>query len=103
MSIQLTKEQMQELGIAGYTDSQREALMMKIGKRVFDAAIVALIETLNEEQLYALNHAIDTLDSFDAVIAYLQKTYPAFESLVMGAENSFIEQYIDNIAQIGNT
>jgi hypothetical protein len=92
MSVQLTKEQLQELGIAEYTPAQREDFYMKLGKIVFDSAILRIIETMNEEQLYALNHAIDTLDTFEAVIAYLQKTYPNFETFIDQEQGVLVEQ-----------
>jgi len=92
MSIQLTKEQMQELGIAEYTPGEREVFYAKIGKIVFDSALLHLIETLNEEQLYALNHAIDSLDSFEAVVAYLQNTYPKFATFIEEEQGVFIDQ-----------
>lgn len=93
MSIQLTKEQMQELGIAQYTPGEREEFYMKVGKVVFDSALLRLIETLTEDQLHALNHAIDALDSFGAVVSYLQKTYPQFGQYVEVEQDLFISQF----------
>lgn len=92
MSVQLTKQQLQELGIADYTPAQRETFYMKLGKAVFDSAILRLIESMDEDQLYALNHAIDALDSFEAVVAYLQKTYPSFEQFIDQEQGTYVQQ-----------
>lgn len=92
MSVQLTKEQLQELGLIDHTPAQREAFYTKLGKAVFDSAILRLIETMDEEQLYALNHAIDALDSFEAVIAYLQQTYPEFPQFVEEEQTVFADK-----------
>tara|TARA_B100000745_G_C20003520_1_gene340694 strand:+ start:402 stop:695 length:294 start_codon:yes stop_codon:yes gene_type:complete len=92
MSIQLTNEQLQELGLIDHTPAQREVFYTKLGKAVFDSAILRLIETMDENQLYALNHAIDALDSFESVIAYLQQTYPNFPKYIEEEQDIFIGQ-----------
>ena len=94
MSIQFTKEQLQELGLADHTAAEREAYYIKVGKCVFDAALLRLLGQLNEEQIYALNHAIDSLDSFDAVVEYLQQTYPGFIDFVEQEQNVFIDHFM---------
>ena len=93
MSVQLTKEQMQELGIAEYSPGEREAFYMRVGKVVFDSALLRLIENLSDEQLNALNHAIDSHDSFEAVVAYLQNTYPQFGKYIEVEQELFIDQF----------
>ncbi len=100
MNVQLTKEQMRELGIADKTPAQRDALMYKIGKVVFDAAIIKLLETLTEEQLLALNHTIDGYDSFEAVVDYLKVTYPSFEEDLQRQQEVFIEAFANRIEDL---
>lgn len=94
MSIQLTPEQLKELGIQDFTPGEREAFYAKIGKIVFDHALLKVISKLDDDQLHALNHAIDSLDSFDAVVDYLQKTYPQFRFYLEEAQDHFVDEML---------
>jgi hypothetical protein len=95
MSVQLTTEQLKNLGMGDYTTPRsREALMERIGKVVFDGAMVRLLATLTEEQMHALNYAIETCDSFGSVIEYVERVYPQFGTYLEEEQTAFIEAYV---------
>lgn len=101
MAPQLTKQQMQTLGIEDYSIAQRDAFLMKIGKTVFDGAIIKLLNTLSEDQMHALHHAIESYDSFDAVLQYLEKSHPSFSAYLTEGQNQFIDRFADEVKDLG--
>lgn len=82
MDLQLTTEQLQALGMDTIAPATREQLYERLGKLVFDQAILRLIETFTDEQLYALSHSIDAYRSFDEIVAFLEQTYPQFTQML---------------------
>ena len=82
MSLQLTTEQQKALGLDTVTPATRERIYQRLGKLVFDSAILRLIDTFSDEQLHALNHAIDAYESFDEVVSFLERTYPQFSQFL---------------------
>jgi hypothetical protein len=95
MSLQLTAEQMKVLGMEAYaTPKSRQVLMERIGKAVFDGAMVRLIQGLNEEQILALNHALESCDSFMCVIEYVERVYPQFQKYLREEQEGFVEAYL---------
>ncbi|MFT5849906.1 MAG: hypothetical protein ACI9H6_000732 [Patiriisocius sp.] len=101
MSVQLTTEQLQTLGIEHYAPTEREAFVAKIGGLVFDASIMRLMDTLNEDQMYAFTHAIESYDSFDATLAHIQKTYPVFNTMLQEEQHSFMQKFVSRIQAQG--
>lgn len=95
MSIQLTAEQREALGLANSSVAEREQFLQQIGRMVFDNSMLKLIRTLTEEQMHALGYAIDSLDSFDSVVAYLLDTYPSFETYLREAEGDFVKTFVE--------
>lgn len=95
MSVQLTTAQLKALGMGDYTSPQRrEVLMERIGKVVFDGAMVRLLASLNESQMHALNHAIESCDSFMCVIAHVERVYPQFTNYLEEEQAAFIQAYV---------
>ena len=82
MTLQLTSEQRQALGFDTTATVAPAQLYQRLGKLVFDSAILRLIETFTDDQLHALNHTIDAYQSFDDVVGFLEQTYPQFTQLL---------------------
>ncbi|GEM_PF-1699124 len=101
MSVQLTTEQLQVLGIENYVPTQRAAFVAKIGGLVFDASIMRLMDTLTEDQLHAFTHAIESYDTFDATLAHIQQTYPSFNTILQEEQHSFMQQFVSRIQSQG--
>ena len=99
MNTKLTQQQLQALGMDTLTVQQREDFLLKVGKSVFNEAIVKLISSFSQEQLYALNYAIESNESFESVIEYLQKTYPGFDTYIQDAQEEFVGQFIAQLKQ----
>ena len=97
MSTQLTSQQLQTLGMTSMTTGQREAFLEKIGKMVFDSSIVRLLETLNDDQIHALNHALEANESFEGVLQYLQVTYPLFMTYMQEVQEKFVEDFMSQM------
>jgi len=94
MTSQLTTEQLQALGMNALSHGQREDFLARIGKTVFDSALVALLETLNDEQIHALNHALEANESMESIVSYLQVTYPRFISYMQEVQDRFVSEYM---------
>ncbi len=95
MSVQLTTEQLKALGMEAYSTSRtRDALMERIGKVVFDGAMVRLIAGLTLDQVHALNYAIESCDSFSCVIQYIERSYPQFSGFLAEEQQAFVEAYV---------
>jgi hypothetical protein len=95
MSLQLTTEQLKALGMESYTTPKsRQVLMERIGKVVFDGAMVRLIQNLTDDQIFALNHALESCDSFICVIEYVERAYPQFKNYLREEQEGFVEAYI---------
>jgi hypothetical protein len=92
MSVQLTQQQMQVLGMGTMKSGQREAFLERLGKMVFDSALVRLLETLNDEQIHALNHALEANESYEGVMQYLQITYPRFMGYIQEVQEQFVRK-----------
>ncbi len=100
MSVQLTAEQLKALGMEAYsTPRTRAALMERIGKVVFDGAMVRLIADMSGEQVSALNHAIESCDSFQCVISYVERSYPQFSKFLAEEQHAFVEAYVTQLKQ----
>ena len=99
MSTQFTSQQLQTLGMDTMTRPAREDLLARIGKTVFDSAVVKLLETLNDEQIHALNHALEANESFDAVVGYLQMTYPRFTAYMQEIQERFVADLMRQMKQ----
>lgn len=91
MSVKLTTEQMNALGLPNAGVGERDRFLQQIGRRVFADTMQRLLQSFTTEQMEALNHAIDSLDSFDAVITYLHHTYPQFETYLSEAERAVVD------------
>ncbi|MFT7507588.1 MAG: hypothetical protein ACI92I_000749 [Acidimicrobiales bacterium] len=91
MSTKLTKEQLQTLGMESMSTMQRDEFLLKIGKSVFDGAIVKLLHSLSDEQIHSLDYAIETNDSFESVMQYLQMTYPDFATYLKDEQEEFTD------------
>ncbi len=94
MSTQLTKQQMEILGIDSFSRGQREAFLERLGKMVFDSALVKLLETLNDEQIHALNHALAANESYEGVMQYLQISHPRFMEYIEEVQDEFIRRTV---------
>lgn len=79
------------------TNHSREAFMQRIGKVVFDGAMVRLIGGLTEEQVRALNYAIESCDSFGCVIEYVERSYPQFGTFLEEEQKAFVEAYLSHL------
>lgn len=88
---QLTTAQLHTLGMADMSIKARDALMMQIGRSVFAQAMVRLLAELTEEQVIALNYAIEATDSFVSVMQYVEETYPRFLEYLRAAETDYVE------------
>jgi len=99
MSTQLTKEQLRTLGMDTMSAPQREDFLMDVGKTVFDNAIVKLLETLTDDQIHALNHALEDNESLEAVVQYLQVTYPRFVNYIQEVQEHFVQEVMQNMRQ----
>lgn len=100
MAIQLTPEQRKALGMEAYaTPQSQQRLMERIGKVVFDGAMSRLIASLSPEQVYALDHAIESCDSFTCVIEYVERTYPAFQNYLREEQEAFISAYVAELSR----
>lgn len=93
----LTTQQRQVLGLDTLSSSKRMILMERIGRTVFDNALVRLLETLTDEQIYALNYALEDNDSPDAVFMYLQKNYPQFVTYLEETQKQFVASCIEQM------
>lgn len=101
MSVKLTAEQLKALGMAEYaTETRQAALMTRIGKVVFDGAMVRLLSSLTEEQMLALNFAIENCQSFDDVIAYVERVYPQFGDYLKEEQAAFIDAYVAQLQHV---
>lgn len=101
MSIQLTAEQRKALGMESYgTEASRQALMERIGKVVFDGAMTRLIASLTEEQVLALNYAIEACDSFICVIEFVERSYPQFQNYLQEEQAAFVEAYVTQLQRV---
>ena len=94
----LTTEQLQALGLGDMSLKARDALMMQIGRSVFAEAMVRLLTDLNEEQIYALNYAIEATDSFAATMQYVEETYPRFVEYLQEAQTEQVRSLADDLA-----
>lgn len=94
----LTTAQLHELGLADMSVKARDALMLQIGRSVFAQAMVRLLQDLNEEQVYALNYAIEATDSFVAVMQYVEETYPRFIEYLQAAETEYVTSLAEDFA-----
>ena len=99
MNTKLTQLQLHTLGMNTMSFGQREEFLATLGKAVFDEAIVQLIASFTQEQLHALNYAIESNDSFVSVMEYLHKTYPDFQTYIEEAQKSFVIQFIAQLNQ----
>lgn len=99
---QLTTEQLHALGMADMSIKARDALMMQIGRSVFAQAMVRLLTDLNEEQVYALNYAIEATDSFVSVMQYVEETYPRFTEYLHEAETEYVRTLADDMSTSRN-
>ena len=97
--MQLTQQQKEILGVDSLTPAKQEKLLERIGQTVFDTALVELLETLNDEQIYALNYALETCDSYEAVMERLRMMYPSFLRFLDDAQKKFVELCIQNMQQ----
>jgi len=97
MSTQLTQEQMQVLGMGVMTPIQRENFLERLGKMVFDSALIKLLETLNEDQVHALNHALEAQESYQGIFEYLQVTYPQFMSYMENVQERFVSEFMSEM------
>lgn len=93
----LTTKQLHTLGMSGMSIKARDALMMQIGRTVFASAMVRLLQDLNEEQIYALNYAIEATDSFAATMQYMEDTYPAFIHYLQEAEQEYVRSFTEDL------
>ena len=91
-SVQLTQQQLQVLGMETMGHGQREAFLERLGKMVFDNALVQLLETLDDDQIYALNHALEANESYEGVMQYLQITYPRFMNYIQDVQEQFVQK-----------
>lgn len=98
MQDRLTTAQLHELGLGDMSVKARDALMLQIGRMVFAQAMVRLLQDLNEEQIYALNYAIEATDSFASVMQYVEETYPRFVEYVLAAETDYATTLADDLA-----
>lgn len=100
MSIQLTAEQLQVLGIQNYSPSEKDIFLARIGGIVFDSAIMRLLDTFSEERMAAFMHAVDAYDSFDDVLAHIQRTAPAFNQYLIEEQNNFITKFVRGVKEL---
>ena len=100
---QLTTEQLHALGMGDLSIRARDALMMQIGRSVFAQAMIRLLTELNEEQVYALNYAIEATDSFVSVMQYVEETYPRFVQYLQEAETEYVQSVADDLAESRTT
>lgn len=99
MSTQLTKQQLQALGMDTMMTGKREAFLENIGRTIFDSALVRLLETLTDDQIHSLNYAIDATDSFEAVVEYVSMTYPHFIEYMQEVQDRFIGECMQQMQQ----
>lgn len=101
MSPQLTTEQLQALGMADMSGNERERMYARIGKLVFDGAILRLLETLTAEQMSALNYTIESYRSFDGVLEYIETSYPQFATYLQQEQEKFVELFVGRVRTVG--
>jgi len=101
MSIQLTKQQLQALGIQNASESEKDTFLIRVGQIVFDAAILRLLETFSEEQMTAFTYAVDSYDSFDATLAHIMHTHPVFNTFLTQEQNLFVDSFTSRIETRG--
>jgi 2-succinyl-5-enolpyruvyl-6-hydroxy-3-cyclohexene-1-carboxylate synthase len=97
MSIQLTPQQLQILGLDQAPKNLRDDMVFKIGKGVFDATVTRLLSDLNEDQIHALNYAIENTNSFDDVMEYMKRTYPNFDEYMKEEQELFTAAFVEHL------
>ena len=100
MSIQLTAQQIKTLGLDTISPQQRDVFLERLGKMVFDNALVRLLETLNDDQIHALNHALEANESYEGVMQYLQISHPRFLEYIGDVQNEFVRRTVMQAQQV---
>ena len=101
MIMQLTTEQLKALGMESMATSARDRVFQRLGKVVFDSAIVRLIDTFTDEQIEALNHTIESYDSFDAVVDFLERAYPQFSQFLQEEQERCAGLFVTKVVHDG--
>ncbi len=101
MSLQLTKQQLQALGMSEMAPAKRANVFEKIGHIVFDNAILLLLESLTDEQIYSLNHALDGFESYEEIYAFLDHTYPEFSQYIEKGREKFVTDMMEQMYTSG--
>lgn len=94
MAPQLTSQQLKALGMDTMSLRSREQHYERLGKLVFDGAILRLIETFTDDQLHALNYAIESYNSFDSVVDFLEHVYPQFSQFVQEEQERCLDLFV---------
>jgi len=93
----LTKQQRQVLGMDTLSSGKREILLERIGRTVFDNTVVRLLETLNDEQIHALNYALESCESYESVMSYLQTAHPKFGTYLQETQEKFVATCVESM------
>jgi len=97
MSLQFTTKQLQSLGMTDMPPTKRANIFEKIGHIVFDNAVLLILETLSDEQIYALNHALDGFESYEEMFAFLENSYPQFAHYIKQGEQKFVTDMMEKM------
>ena len=101
MAPQLTNDQLKALGMDTMPTVTREQIYERLGKLVFDSALLRLIETFSDDQLYALNHTIESYDAFDGVVGFLEQTYPQFTQMLQEEQERCAGLFVTKVVTNG--
>jgi hypothetical protein len=70
------------LKVDGMPEKQKEEVVARVGGLIIEASVGALLLTLNEDQLGAIEEYLNHVTDNDDIFAYLLRTYPDFQSIV---------------------
>lgn len=89
-----TQNNTTDLSLKTLTTEQQDQFLFELGKESFDTALMYLLDTLSESQQSALIHAIEVHDSFPAIVAQIELSYPLFKELLADEQEHLAESML---------